>query len=106
MELLRAHSRGFVNLEINHLRTFLTEECRGDWMYDSPASDKTLPLKHYLLDNESGPREGSWRGCGALHVMLEFSQPLEIIDKMVEKGGTVKLLIISEAIMTRRVDVL
>lgn len=73
---------------------------------DNDGSPLTLPLIHYLLDYGADPRKGSWRGCGAIHVVLEFSQPLEIIDKMVEKGGMVNLLILSEAIRKRRLEVL
>lgn len=106
MELVCAHQPGIVNLGYGHIRTFLTEACQGGGTYKSPPSNKTLPLIHYLLDNGADPREGSWRGCGALHVALEFSQPLEIIDKIVKKGETVDSLIFSEAIMNRRIDAL
>lgn len=99
MELVRAHQPDIVNLGWLHIRTFLTEACRV-------GGDKTLPLIHYLLDNGADPQEGSWRDCGALHAALEFSRPLEIIDKMVEKGGTVDSLIFSQAVMARRVDAL
>lgn len=60
----------------------------------------------YLLENGADPREGSWAGCGALYAVLQFSQPLEIIVKMVEKGGTVNSLVFSKAITKQRLDAL
>lgn len=109
MELVRSHTPSTANYEISHLQTFLTEACRGDWGDDGSHArniDETLPLIHCLLDNGAEPREGSWRGCGALYAALEFSWPLEIIDKMVQKGGEVNLLIFLEAVIMRWVDAL
>lgn len=97
LKLLQAHTPNIVNHEFNPLQTFLTETCRGDWQYGSPANDKTLPLMHYLLENGADPKEGSWNGCGALYSALGFSWPLEIMDKMIHKGAVVGILVFDEA---------
>lgn len=81
LKLFQSHTPGIVNFEFNPSQTFLTEACRGDWQYDSPTSDMTLALTHYLLDNRADPREGSWNGCGALYSALEFSRPLDIYEQ-------------------------
>lgn len=46
--------------------TFLTDACQVGGIYGYPPSNTTLPLIHYLLDNRTGPQQGSWRDCGAL----------------------------------------
>lgn len=106
VELLHAHQPDIVNLEFNFLQTFLTEACRGGQGHESHTSNMTLPLIHYLLDNGANPREGCFAGCGALYAALDSSQPLEIIVKMVKKGGKVNCLVFSKAMKKKRLDAL
>lgn len=98
LKFLQSHTPSIVNFEFNPLQTFLTEACRGDWQYGSPASDKTLPLIHYLLDNGADPKEGSWNGYGALY------SALGTMNKMIHKGAVVGILVFDEAIRKQRLD--
>lgn len=75
----------------------------GGGTYDSPPSNKTLPLSHYLLDMGL-TQKGSWRDCGSLCTALELSRPLEILDRMLDKGATVYDFVFSEAVRSQRID--
>lgn len=107
-ELLRARAPEIVNMELSHFDTFLSAACRGGdrFNHDNLPGDDSLHLIHYLLDNGADPSEGSWSGCSSIPVAIDFSRPLEIIDKMIEKGGVVNLLVFSSALRRRRMDAL
>lgn len=103
MEFVHKHQPNIINLQYRHTHTFLTDACQGGGTYDSPPSNKTLPLIHYLMGNGADPQKGSWRDCGALCTALEFSRPLEILDKMIDKGAAVDDFVFSEAVRSRRI---
>lgn len=103
MKILHAHHPNFVNLEFNPFQTYLTEACYGGWGCES-YTNMTISLVHYLLDNGADPQIGCFAGCGALYVALESSQPLEIIVKMVQKGGWVDRLVLFMAMKKKRLD--
>jgi hypothetical protein len=106
-KLLHSHSPRIIDFEFDPMRTILTEACRGGApSWDFPASSETLPLIHYLLDNGADPNIGSFVGGGALLVALRFSRPLEIIKKIVRRGGFIGGLVISEAMHRNRLDAL
>lgn len=104
MKLVHAHQPNIVELEFDPLQTFLTEACRGGQGYQSGQS--TVPLILFLLDYGADPQLGCWAGCGALYAALTFSRPLEVIVKMVEKGGEAGRLVLSSAMRNRRFDAL
>lgn len=103
LDVIVKHQPDIINIQYRHTHTFLTDACQGG-SYDSPPSDKTLPLIHYLLDHGADPRRGSWRDCGALCTALESKRSLEIIEKMMAKGATVDDFIFSAAIKGQRPD--
>ncbi|BCS21587.1 uncharacterized protein APUU_22019A [Aspergillus puulaauensis] len=106
LELIRARAPDIVNVDLSHFDTFLSAACQVGGTWDNPPGDESLPLVHYLLDNGADPNEGGFGGCGSIPAAIEFSRPLEIIDKMVEKGGVVNLLVFSSAVRARRIDAL
>ena len=84
----------------------MIQACRG-MGHMTVLSNKTLPLIHYLLDNGADPRRGSWRDeVGALDPALAFSWPLEILNKMIDKGATVNRIVFVEAVRQQRADAL
>lgn len=107
-EVLRTRAPEIVNMELGHFDTFLSAACRGGdgCNHDNLPGDDSLPLIHYLLDNGADPSEGSWGGCGSIPAAIDFARPLEVIEKMIEKGGVVNLLAFSSAVRNRRIDAL
>ena len=105
MKIIHAHHPNIVNLEFNTIETFLTEACCGGQRH-KPYTNMTVPLVHYLLDHGADPIEGCFAGCGALYPALESSLPLEIIVKMVQKGGVVNRPVLTMAMKKKRLDAL
>ena len=104
LDVIVKHQPDIINIQYRHSHTFLTDACQGGGSYNSPPNEKTLPLIHYLLDKGADPRMGPWRDCGALCTALEFKRPLEILEKMMDNGGTVDDFVFSAAIKNRRLD--
>jgi len=87
-KLLHAYSPSIVNFEFDSRNTsVLMESCRG--------GNPLLP--NYLLDNGADPNEGGFPGAGPLFYAVQFSQPLEVVKKMVDCGAMITKAVLSEA---------
>ena len=69
------------------------------------ATRKDRPRTARLLDNDADMNDG-WLGGGALYAALFGSQPREIIGRIVQNRGEVRLSIISTTIQKERLEVL
>lgn len=81
------------------MRCFITDAC-------ARPPDRIVPILHLLIDYGADLNDGWGPGGGALYAALIGSQPGEIIEKMVQKGGDVSPTIIHTAIKKERLDVL
>jgi len=55
-------------------------------------------LPGYLLDHGADPNNGGLGGVGPLYWAVQYSQPLEVVKKMVEAGAEVKSIIVAAAV--------
>ena len=88
---------GIVDFEFEHLHTTsLMEACR--------SGNPVLP--DFLLDHGADPEEGGFPGMGPLYYAVLFSQPIELIAKMIEQGAVVRSAVMREAIRKERPELL
>jgi hypothetical protein len=81
------------------MRCFLTDAC-------ARPPEKIVPVLHVLLDNGADVNDGWGPSGGALYAAILGSQPLEIIDKMVQKGAIVSSRVLHLVVENERLDVL
>ena len=63
-------------------------------------------LPEYLLDHGANPEVGGIAGQGPLYTAVIRDLPSSLIQKMVQCGGVVRLVVLSAAIEHQRIDVL
>ncbi|KAK3938221.1 hypothetical protein QBC46DRAFT_390685 [Diplogelasinospora grovesii] len=101
LQVLCDHDPAFSSFSIDyHFQSFFTEACRR-------PPEKIVPVLHVLLDNGADLWDGFGPGAGALWAALEGGQPIEIIDKIVNKAGgeMISRRNVSLAIQLGRADV-
>ncbi|KAI6092236.1 hypothetical protein F4821DRAFT_225184 [Hypoxylon rubiginosum] len=99
LQALCEHEPSFACFSVDYgLRSFLTDAC-------AQPPDKIAPVLHVLLDNGADVNDGWGSGGGALYAAILGSQPLDVIGKIVDKGGVVSTRITSLAIGQGRVDI-
>jgi hypothetical protein len=99
LQLLLDHQPNFASLTMDyHMFTFLTEAC-------SKRSADIVPVIHLLVDSGGDVNEGWGPTGGALYAAFNGQQPLEVIAKIVDKGGFSPRHVF-RAIQQRRADAL
>lgn len=98
LQALCDHERSFSSFPIDyHMRSILSDACERP-----PA--QIVPILHVLLDNGADVDDG-WPRHGALYSAIYYKQPLEIIQKIVSKGGDINSGNLIQAIQHGRLDV-
>ncbi|OIW26696.1 hypothetical protein CONLIGDRAFT_646846 [Coniochaeta ligniaria NRRL 30616] len=99
LQVLLDHEPEFASYSVDYgMRCFLTDAC-------ARAPEEIVPVLHVLLDNGADVNDGWGPGGGALFAALLGDQPLEIIAKIVDKGGRISTGCIFSAIQRGRADV-
>lgn len=98
LQVLLDHEPGFANFSIDSgMRCFLTEAC-------ARPPEEIEPVLHVLLDNGADVNDGWGPGGGALFAALMGGQPLEVIAKIVDRGGRISTGYVLAAIQRGRSD--
>jgi hypothetical protein len=99
LQVLLDHEPGFASYSVDSgMRCFLTDAC-------ARPPETIVPVLHVLLDNGADVNDGWGPGGGALFAAVLGGQPLEIIAKIVDKGGRISTGCILSAIRRGRADV-
>jgi hypothetical protein len=100
LRALYAHDPNFAGISINYgMQCFITDT-------HARSSKKIVPVLHVLIDNGAHLNDGRGPSCEALYSAILGSQPLEVVDNMVQKGARVGSRVFHLAIENERLDVL